>query len=48
MSSDAKHVIADILLVTEERLIGANPSTFHIISSMLWAYYREWGWVLDA
>lgn len=45
MTSDAQHVIADILLMTEERLLRANSSTFRIISAMLWAYYCEWGWV---
>lgn len=44
MTSDAQHVVADVLLITEERLIG-NNGPFHIISSMLWAYFREWGWV---
>lgn len=43
MTLYAKHVIADILLCTEDRIVGAH-GPFFIIHKMLNAYFAEWGW----
>lgn len=43
MTGDAKSEIMAILILTQRR-IRYKPRLLPFISSMLKAYYREWGW----
>jgi hypothetical protein len=44
MTTEAKMEISRILLMAEERLIGAH-GPFLIIHQMLRGYMDEWGWM---